>query len=135
MPNSNSRYRGTASVTCEITSGGAHVSIDALGNPDTCFNSIANLRKRGKHMQIGIMEAEHKHPVIPIDKVIANELEIIGSHGMQAHRYPKMLQMIKEGKLSPEKLIGKTINLEESLDVLINMNRFSDTGITVINKF
>ena len=30
-----------------ITSGGAHVSIDALGSPVTCFNSIANLRKRG----------------------------------------------------------------------------------------
>ena len=36
----------------EITGGGAHVSIDALGSPETCFNSVANLRKRGKHIQV-----------------------------------------------------------------------------------
>jgi len=119
----------------DITSGGVHLSIDALGNPVTFFNSIANLRKHGKHIQVGIMEAEHKHPVVPIDNIIANELEILGSHGMQAFRYPQMLQMIKEGKLSPEKLIGKTISLEESIKVLVNMNSFEGTGITVIDKF
>jgi len=41
-------------------------------------------------------------------------LEILGSHGMPAYRYPEMLQMIQAGKLSPEKLIGDTISLEES---------------------
>jgi alcohol dehydrogenase len=118
-----------------ITNGGVHVSIDALGNPITSFNSISNLRKRGKHIQVGIMESEHKHSVVPMDKIIANELEILGSHGMQAHRYPKMLQMIKDGKLSPQKLIGKTISLEESLNQLVNMDTFEGTGITVINEF
>ena len=29
----------------EITKGGAHVSVDALGHATTCFNSISNLRK------------------------------------------------------------------------------------------
>ena len=37
----------------EITKGGAHVSIDALGHPSTCFNSITNLRRRGRHVQVG----------------------------------------------------------------------------------
>ncbi len=87
----------------EITKGGAHVSIDALGSPTTCFNSIANLRKRGKHVQIGLMLADHRHPALPMDKVIANELEILGSHGMQAYRYDAMLEMIRAGKLHPEK--------------------------------
>jgi len=118
-----------------LTSGGVHLSIDALGNQETCFNSIANLRKRGKHIQVGIMESDQKHPIVPIDNIIANELEILGSHGMQAHRYPEMLRMIEEGKLSPQMLIGKTISLEESLDELINMNNFKGTGITVIDKF
>jgi alcohol dehydrogenase len=119
----------------ELTGGGAHVSIDALGSPTTCFNSIANLRKRGKHIQVGLMVAGHKHPAVPIDKVIANELEILGSHGMQAHRYPALLSMIQAGKLSPEKLVQKTISLEESLDELVNMDSFSGTGITVIDRF
>lgn len=45
-----------------ITKGGAHVSIDALGSPVTCFNSIANLRKRGKHIQVGLMLADQSRP-------------------------------------------------------------------------
>jgi alcohol dehydrogenase len=54
---------------------------------------------------------------------------------MQAHRYPQMMEMIRSGKLSPAKLVGKTISLEESLDELINMHNFERTGVTVINKF
>ncbi|MCP4411754.1 MAG: zinc-binding dehydrogenase, partial [Gammaproteobacteria bacterium] len=106
----------------DFTQGGVHVSIDALGDPDTCFNSIANLRKRGKHVQVGIMTKEHKNSKVPMDKIIANELEIIGSHGMQAFRYSKLLKMIQDGKLHPQKLVGKTINLEQSLKELTNMD-------------
>ncbi len=119
----------------DITEGGAHVSIDALGNPITSFNSVANLRKRGKHIQVGLMLEDHSHSVVPMDKIIANELEILGSHGMQAHRYSAILAMIQAGKLFPEKLIGKTISLEESIDELPNMDSFGGTGITVINEF
>ena len=119
----------------DATGGGAHLSIDALGSPDTCFNSIASLRKRGKHVQVGLMLAEHSRPAIPMDKVVANELELVGSHGMQAHRYPELLAMIETGKLAPEKLVGRTIRLEESPDALADMDSFDGTGVTVINSF
>ena len=118
-----------------MTNGGAHVSIDALGNPETCFNSISSLRKRGRHIQVGLMEAEHRHVKIPMDLVIARELEILGSHGMQAYKYGEMLEMIKKKKLQPEKLIGKTVSLEESLIELVNMNNFAGIGVTVIDRF
>jgi alcohol dehydrogenase len=119
----------------DLTEGGAHVSVDALGSPVTCFNSVTNLRKRGKHIQVGLMLADHKHPAVPMDKVIANELEIIGSHGMQAHKYSALLAMIQAGKLSPEKLVGKTISLDESLTELTSMDSFDGTGVTVIDSF
>jgi alcohol dehydrogenase len=119
----------------DITHGGAHVSIDALGSPQTCFNSIANLRKRGKHVQVGLMLADQRHPAVPMDTVIANELEILGSHGMQAYRYWSLLEMIQAGKLQPEKLIKKTISLDESLEDLTNMDSFGGTGVTIINRF
>ncbi|MEP6901744.1 MAG: zinc-dependent alcohol dehydrogenase family protein, partial [Actinomycetota bacterium] len=125
----------TIEAVKEITKGGAHASIDALGSPETCFNSISSLRKRGRHMQVGIMEAEHHKTVIPMDLVISRELEILGSHGMQAHKYAEMLEMIAAGKLAPQKLIGKTISLEESLTELMQMNSFRGIGITVIDKF
>ena len=118
-----------------LTHGGAHVSLDALGSQTTCFNSIANLRKRGRHIQVGLMTDSHRHPQIPMDQVLANELEILGSHGMQAHRYPDMLEMIRSGKLKPEKLIERTITLQEATTALPNMNTFENTGVLVINSF
>ncbi|MBW7882796.1 MAG: zinc-dependent alcohol dehydrogenase family protein [Caldilineaceae bacterium] len=119
----------------EITHGGAHVSVDALGSPVTCFNSIANLRKRGRHIQIGLMVADYRHPQIPMDRVIAYELELLGSHGMQAHRYPAMLEMIQTGKLQPKKLVGRTIDLDEAAAELPRMDTFQGLGVTVIDRF
>jgi len=118
-----------------ISHGGVHLSVDALGSADTCFNSVANLRKRGKHIQVGLMTGNHKNPKIPMDKVLANELEIIGSHGMQAYKYPDMLEMIINGKLQPEKLIEKTISLQEATIALPNMDKFDHKGVWVIDSF
>jgi alcohol dehydrogenase len=68
-------------------------------------------------------------------KVLANELELLGSHGMQAYRYAEMLRMIGADKLAPERLIGETISLEESIPALLSMNEFNATGVTVITRF
>ena len=119
----------------EISKGGVHVSIDALGSAETSFNSIANLRKRGKHIQVGLMLADHKHAAVPMNQVLSKELEIYGSHGMQAYRYPDMLQMIQSGKMNPELLIGAKISLEEALTALPEMDKFKGTGITLITSF
>jgi len=116
----------------DVTQGGAHVSMDALGSPRTCFNSIACLRRRGRHVQVGLMLGDHATPSIPMDKVIAHEIEIRGSHGMQAHRYPQMMEMILNGRLKPEKLIGRTISLAETPQALMAMDRFPGTGISII---
>ena len=116
----------------DISGGGAHVSIDALGNPETCFNSIAGLRKRGKHIQVGLLAPEQRDARVPTGLIVAGELEILGSHGMQAHRYPHMLEMISSGRLSPEKLIGRTISLDQAAEALVNMDSFRETGVTVI---
>ena len=118
-----------------ITQGGAHVSLDALGHPATCCNSISNLRRRGKHVQVGLMLGDHTTPTVPMSKVIAHELEILGSHGMQAHRYGPMLDMIRTGKLQPGRMVRREISLSASIEALTNMNRFEAAGVTVITDF
>jgi len=119
----------------EITGGGAQVSLDALGSPETSFNSVANLRRSGRHVQVGLMAGDHRNSAIPMNLVIARELQILGSHGMQAHRYPELLAMIQAGKLRPDRLVGKRISLEQSLEALVRMDSFSGTGVTVIDRF
>jgi alcohol dehydrogenase len=129
------RVEDVGAMILDVTCGGAHVSVDALGSPVTSFNSISSLRKRGRHIQIGLMGANHRQTLVPMDRIIANELEILGSHGMQAYKYPAMLEMIRTRKLNPQKLIQKRVSLEESLMELQNMDRFQGVGITVIDTF
>jgi alcohol dehydrogenase len=118
-----------------ISRGGADVSIDALGSAQTCFNSVACLAKRGKHLQVGLMTGTESRPALPMDQVLSKELEIIGSHGMQAHRYPAMLEMIRAGTLDPGKLLGRTITLEEAASMLPHLNSETSPGVTVIGAF
>jgi alcohol dehydrogenase len=119
----------------EITKGGAHVSIDALGHPTTCFNSIKNLRRRGRHVQVGLMLGDYATPQIPMSQVIGHELEIYGSHGMQAWRYDAMLAMVTAGKMTPQQLISKRVSLTEAVFELTNLDKAETPGIAVITSF
>jgi alcohol dehydrogenase len=119
----------------EHTRGGAHVSVDALGSRVTCYNSIACLRPQGRHVQIGLMLGGHADPPIPMGLVIAKELQVMGSHGMQAHRYGAMLDLILTDRLQPQLLVEQTIALSAAPAVLMAMDSFRGTGITVIDDF
>lgn len=118
-----------------LTHGGAHVSFDALGSLETCRNSVLSLRKRGRHVQVGLMVADYKDAPLPMNVVIAKELEIVGSHGMPAHAYEPLMQMILSGKLKPKLLINKTVTLEESIAELQSLGNFPSVGVTVIDRF
>jgi alcohol dehydrogenase len=119
----------------EHTYGGAHVSLDALGSPMTCRNSILSLRKRGRHVQVGLLLAEQKDVLLPMAAVIAQELEIYGSHGMQAHAYEPLLDMIRAGRLDPKRLVRKTVSLQEAAAELPAMTQFAGPGMSVIDQF
>jgi alcohol dehydrogenase len=129
---------GSADVVArvvEITGGGAHVSIDALGHPVTCFNSVANLRRRGRHAQIGLMLGDNARASIPMSKVIAHELQVFGTHGMQAWRYGAMLEMILSGRIAPRRLVSREISLDEAPQALMDLDKATGAGISVITGF
>jgi alcohol dehydrogenase len=118
-----------------LTGRGADVSLDALGSVITSTNSILCLRKRGRHVQVGLLAGDDHRPQIPMEYVIGKELEIVGSHGLQAHRYEEMLELISTRQLEPQRLIGKTVSLEEAPKELPRMSDFGAIGITVIDRF
>lgn len=124
-----------AAEIAELSGGGVHVSLDALGHPSTMANSIACLRPRGKHIQVGLLVGDQSAPHVSMAKVIGQELEIIGSHGMQAHRYGAMLDMVKCGVLRPDRLVGQQITLEQAPQALMEMDQFQSIGATVITGF
>ncbi|HWS58047.1 MAG TPA: alcohol dehydrogenase catalytic domain-containing protein [Actinotalea sp.] len=112
-----------ALLVADATRGGAHVSLDALGHPDTAVASVLGLRRRGRHVQVGLLLASDARTPLPMDRVVAWELEVYGSHGMAAHEYPAMLAAVADGALAPERLVGRTIGLAEAGAALAEMGR------------
>lgn len=122
-----------AAAVADRTGGGAHVAVDALGSAPTAVASVRCLRRRGRHVQIGLLFGEAARPPLPMDLVIAHELTIHGTHGMAAHEYPAMLELIVGGRLRPESLIGEEIGLEHAGTALTAMSAGTGgAGMTIV---
>ncbi|MGZ6884075.1 MAG: zinc-dependent alcohol dehydrogenase family protein [Nocardioidaceae bacterium] len=115
------------------TGDGAHVSLDALGSPATAVASVRCLRPRGRHVQVGLLLGDRATPPLPMDRVVALELSVHGSHGMAARDYPGLLALVADGTLRPDLLVGRVVGLEEAGDALVAMDRPADgAGMTVV---
>ncbi len=118
----------------DTTGGGAHVSVDAVGSVPTGAASVRSLRRRGRHVQVGLLFGVAATPPVPMDVVLAQELEIHGSHGMAAHEYPPMLDLIVAGRLRPERLVGRVVDLAGAGQALADLGAPAVTaGMTVVD--
>lgn len=132
----NSKELNAPQAVKELTKGGAHVSIDALGIQETCLNSIMSLRKRGRHVQIGLSSNPHGGMTpIPVNLFVAHELQLVGSVGMPIPEYSTMLEMVAQGKIDPGKLVTKQIALDDINSAFDEMVSYGGVGVTVITKF
>ena len=118
----------------EVTAGGAHVSLDAVGSPATAVASVRSLRRRGRHVQVGLLLGDAAAPPLPMDLVVAQELSVHGSHGMPAAQYPELLALVTAGALDPARLVGRVIGLEEAGAALAAMGDAgaAAAGMTVV---
>ena len=116
-----------------ISGGGCHVAMDAVGSEQTCADAILSLRRRGRHLQVGLLPPVSGQPRVPMDRVIGWELGIMGSHGMAAVDYPGMLALIESGELRPQSLIERVITLEQAAALLPTFDTAAPVGMTMIN--
>jgi alcohol dehydrogenase len=121
-----------AAVT-DLTGGGSHVTVDAVGSGQTCADAILSLRRRGRHVQVGLLPPVRGHPRVPMARVIAWELDVLGSHGMASTDYPDMLALIAEGTLQPQRLIERTIGLDEAAALLPYFDQATVAGMTMVD--
>lgn len=120
----------------ELTGGGVHVSVDALGAAETAIPAILSLRARGRHLRLGVSNKKDFGQIsIPVDVMLFQELSMIGSFGMQAARFPEMLQMVEAKKLNPDRLVGDTVPLERVPDVLASMRGYDTVAMSVVTEF
>ena len=98
----------------DLTDGGAHVSLDALGSSATFAASVACLRPRGRHVQVGLLLGADATPAVAMGRVVAQELQLLGSHGMSAASYPELLGLVSDGVLDPARLLRERIDLAQA---------------------
>jgi alcohol dehydrogenase len=122
---------GVAADVRDVTGGGAHLSLDALGSPATCADSVSSLRPRGRHVQVGLLPPAAGRAAVPMERVVALELEVLGSHGMAAHAYPGLLGLVVTGRLRPQDLVTRTVDLDGAAEALAAVGRAP--GLTVVH--
>ncbi len=132
----NGKSNNVPEAIKEITKGGAHSSIEALGIGETILNSALCLRRGGRHVQIGLTtKAEAGMVSLPVDVFTAMELEFVGSIGNPHPDYAGLLALISSKRLNPKSLISREVALEEVNEVLKAMSDFKTSGFTIITKF
>ena len=129
----DARRGDVVAAVLEATGGGAGLSLDALGSPQTCVDSVCCLRPRGRHVQVGLLPQAQGRPLVPMDRVVALELELIGSHGMAASAYPGLIGLVTAGRLRPDLLVTRELPLDEAGDALAQVG--ATPGIAVITSF
>ncbi|WP_374927937.1 zinc-dependent alcohol dehydrogenase family protein [Kytococcus sedentarius] len=119
----------------DLTDGGAHVSLDAFGAPSAAVASVLSLRRRGRHVQVGLLLGDAARTGLPMDRVVAWELAVHGTHGLAAHDYPAMLQLITGDAGGPgiplDGLVGRVVGLDDAPAALADLAT-GGGGITVI---
>jgi alcohol dehydrogenase len=110
--------------------GGAHVTMDALGSNDIVQQALHALRPRGRHLQVGLLPSGVQ---LDVSRLIGQELQWLGSHGMPAHAYPEMLNLVAQGNLNPSGLITRTITLDETPAALAALSHGTPAGVTIIH--
>ena len=121
-----------AAAVVEAADGPVAASLDALGHPDTAVASVLGLRRRGRHVQVGLLLADHARTALPMDRIVAWELEVYGSHGMAAHEYPAMLARVASGELDPARLLGRVVGLDEAPAALAEVGTARHPRMTVV---
>ncbi len=124
-----------AAAVKDLTGGGAHVSVDALGAAVTCLNSIRSLRPLGRHVQIGYPAGADAAPSIPVATVYDNQLTVLGTRGLAPHRFAALFEMIRAGHIDPARLITRRVALEEAGAALAALDDYGELGVAVIDRF
>jgi Zn-dependent alcohol dehydrogenase len=103
-----------------LTGGGADISIEAIGNPKTIVLASNAVKPGGCHCQVG-----YTHHDVPINagRLMFRETEIKGSLGCRPVDYPRIIEMVRVGKIQLEPVVTHKFRLDEINDAFELMRK------------
>jgi alcohol dehydrogenase len=131
----DARDGDTAAAIRELTGGGAHVSVEALGIAETTNASIECLRPLGRHVQVGMPVGHTARMEINMSAVYTKNLALYGTRGMPSWRYPSLLALVEHGDVDFAPLIAREVVLSDASAELRAFNGPAPPGVAVITDF
>ncbi|MBI4833510.1 MAG: zinc-binding dehydrogenase [Planctomycetes bacterium] len=102
----------------KLTNGGVDIAFEAIGNPKTITMAFNSLKKGGRLCVVGYTD---KDMIISGAKTMFFEMEIVGSLGCRPVDYPRLIEMVRIGKVQVTPLVTHKFKLDkinEAFDTL-----------------
>ncbi|HZY44397.1 MAG TPA: zinc-binding dehydrogenase [Anaerolineae bacterium] len=93
----------------KLTNGGADIAFEAIGNPVTQAQAFASVRTGGRFVVVGFSD---KPMTLDTGRVMFREMEITGSLGCRAVDYPRVIELVRQGKIKVAELVTAKFPLD-----------------------
>lgn len=103
-----------------IAGDGADVAIEAVGSPATVNSAMGTLRRGGRLCLIGY--SAESAPV-PLNKIMFLEQSLVGSLGCRPVDYPKVIDLVRRGKVLLDPVISAELPLDRIEEGLGRLRR------------
>ena len=104
----------------KLTGGGADVAFECIGNPMTQEQALGCVRTGGRFVVVG---SSDKPMSLNTGRVMFRELEIIGSLGCRGVDYPRVLELVLQGKIKVAELVTAKFPLDQINEAFDTLRR------------
>jgi alcohol dehydrogenase, propanol-preferring len=94
----------------KLTGGGADIAVEAIGNPATMRAAFTTLRSGGRLVVVGYSEAD---VALAAGRIMYREMEIRGSLGCRPVDYPRVIELVRSGRVEIGSLVTARFPLAE----------------------
>jgi alcohol dehydrogenase, propanol-preferring len=91
------------------TGGGADVAFEVVGSPATVSTALSTLRRGGRLCVVGYSDATVP---LPLHRLMFFEYEVVGSLGCRPVDYPKVIEMVRQGRVRLDAVVTGSVPLE-----------------------
>ncbi len=104
----------------KLTGGGADIAFECIGNPATQEQAFNAVRTGGRFVVVG---SSDKPMTLNTGKVMFREIEIIGSLGCRVVDYPRVIELVRQGKIKVAELVTAQFPLDRIDDAFDTLRR------------
>ncbi len=94
----------------KLTSGGADIAMEVIGNPRTIEEAFESVRIGGRLCVVGYT---HEKISVAAGKIMFKEIEVVGSLGCRPLDYVSLIRMVDQGRVELKRLVTHRFKLDE----------------------